>query len=261
MFVIHSFFSAFLMYSRIPMPSVEWKEENRRYALCFFPLIGAVIGALLLLWYQICLLLGFGALLFATGGAAIPIVVTGGIHLDGFCDVCDAKASCGSRWRMFEIMSDSHIGAFAAIKLALYLLLQGGIFAEIYETKSMELILVCGLLFVLSRALSGLAAVTFKSAKSRGTLQQFTKPAHRGITIAAEGFFLLASCAAMLLINLAGGIGAVLGAATVFVYYRVFSYRTFGGITGDLAGYFLQLCELAGAGFAVLAYAAGRLLI
>ncbi|MBQ1398379.1 MAG: adenosylcobinamide-GDP ribazoletransferase, partial [Clostridia bacterium] len=45
--MIHSFFSAFLMYTRIPMPQVEWREENRRYSLCFFPLCGAVIGGLL----------------------------------------------------------------------------------------------------------------------------------------------------------------------------------------------------------------------
>ena len=38
---------------------------------------------------------------------------------------------------------------------------------------------------------------------------------------------------------------AVAGAAGVFLYYRVMSWRKFGGITGDLAGYFLQLCELA----------------
>ena len=30
----------------------------------------------------------------------------------------------------------------------------------------------------------------------------------------------------------------------MFFYYRFMSYRTFGGITGDLAGYFLQMCEL-----------------
>ena len=30
----------------------------------------------------------------------------------------------------------------------------------------------------------------------------------------------------------------------MFFYYRFMSYRTFGGITGDLAGFFLQNCEL-----------------
>mgnify|MGYP000637783259 CR=1 FL=1 len=33
---------AFSMYSRIPMPMFEWKEEDMKYAMCFFPAIGAV---------------------------------------------------------------------------------------------------------------------------------------------------------------------------------------------------------------------------
>ncbi|MBP3925899.1 MAG: adenosylcobinamide-GDP ribazoletransferase, partial [Clostridium sp.] len=39
-----SFVIAFSMYSRIPMPRVEWTKERMRYALCFFPWIGVLIG-------------------------------------------------------------------------------------------------------------------------------------------------------------------------------------------------------------------------
>ena len=51
----------------------------------------------------------------------------------------------------------------------------------------------------------------------------------------------------MLLCSPVGGGAALLAAALVFAYYRRMSYRIFGGITGDLAGYFVQLCELAAA--------------
>ena len=37
----------------------------------------------------------------------------------------------------------------------------------------------------------------------------------------------------------------LLAGALCFWHYRRMAYRTFGGITGDLAGYFLQVCELA----------------
>ena len=84
MTVLKSLASAFLMYSRIPMPQVEWKEENRRYALCFFPLIGAVSGAVFLLWRYVCGLLGVGSFLCGAVSAFIPLFITGGIHLDGF---------------------------------------------------------------------------------------------------------------------------------------------------------------------------------
>ena len=41
--LIRSFFIAFSMYSKIPMPRTDWTKEAMRYAMCFFPVIGAVI--------------------------------------------------------------------------------------------------------------------------------------------------------------------------------------------------------------------------
>ena len=41
------------------------------------------------------------------------------------------------------------------------------------------------------------------------------------------------------------GTAAVAGAGLSFLYYFVMSRRQFGGITGDLAGFFLQVCECA----------------
>ena len=40
---------AFSMYSKIPMPRIEWNKENMKYTMCFFPLIGVVTGALIYL--------------------------------------------------------------------------------------------------------------------------------------------------------------------------------------------------------------------
>jgi adenosylcobinamide-GDP ribazoletransferase len=37
--------------------------------------------------------LGFGRILFAAGFTLLPVIVTGGIHLDGFCDTTDALAA------------------------------------------------------------------------------------------------------------------------------------------------------------------------
>lgn len=247
--ILKSLASAFLMYSRIPMPQVEWKEENRRYALCFFPLVGAVSGALFLLWKYVCGLLNIGALADGAVSALIPLLVTGGIHMDGFSDVTDAKASCADREGKLKIMSDPHIGSFAAMRLCIYLILQTAMFAEI-KNFGTAVIVACG--FVLSRALSGLAAVTFKSAKKEGTLQSFAKPAHKKVTIAVLFVITAIMSAAMLGADLICGGLALVGAAAAFIYYRVSAYKNFGGITGDLAGWFLQICEMAVLIFAVV---------
>lgn len=242
MSVVRSFFSALLMYSKIPVPKQEWNEENRRYSLCFFPTIGLAVGGLTLVWYLICTVLDFGKLMFSVVCTIIPIAVTGGIHLDGFCDVCDAGASWGGKDKMLGVMKDPHIGAFAAIKLCVYFLLQTAFFSEAYD-KKLLLIYSCGT--VLSRSMSALAAVVFKAAKKEGSLNSFANSADRRITIFSEAVLIVLSTGGMMIVKPICGIAAAAGAFAVFAYYRVYSYRRFGGITGDLAGWFLQLCELA----------------
>ena len=142
---------------------------------------------------------------------------------------------------MFGVMKDSRIGAFAAIDLVIYFLIQTACFAEI---KSFETALICASGFVLSRAWSGLAAVTFKSAKGKGTLQSFSKPAHKKITVFSEVLYIIGTGFFMMNLNFKTGGCAFLGSLITFVYYRIFSYKKFGGTTGDIAGCFLQICEL-----------------
>lgn len=250
MMLLKSFACAFLMYSRIPMPQVEWKEENRRYSLALFPFVGAVIGGLLILWTYLCGILGAGKWLYAAVCCVIPVAVTGGIHADGFCDVTDAKSSYAPREKKLEIMSDPHVGSFAVIYTILYFLLQFGLFTELDGMRA-ALVPACG--YVLSRALSGFAAVTMKCAKKDGTLQSFVKPAHRRNSVIILALEACAAIAGMLAASLVCGIAAIVAAGISLLYYRVSSYRNFGGITGDTAGHFLQICELSELGAAVLA--------
>ena len=62
---------SFSMYSGIPMPQFEWKEEDMKYMLCFFPWIGAVIGAGIVLWSMLCKQAELGMLCYTMGGAAV----------------------------------------------------------------------------------------------------------------------------------------------------------------------------------------------
>lgn len=239
--IFNSFCSAFSMYSRIPVPRVEWKEENRRYALCFFPLIGVFIGGMLLLWQWICVKLHAGGLLYGAVAAWIPIWLTGGIHMDGYMDVCDARSCLGNREKMFAVMKDSHVGAFAVMHMVFYVLLQAALFMEVQETEAMMVTALC---FVQSRAYSALAAVTFQNARGEGALMNFSRPAHRRTTVCVELVMILSCWGLMILTHLTMGLCAIVGGLAAFLYYRGMSYRHFGGITGDLAGYFLQVCEL-----------------
>lgn len=240
--VLKSLCSAFLMYSVIPMPKVKWCEENRRYSLCFFPLIGVIIGGLLMMWRVICEDGWIKDWLFAAVACVFPLWISGDIHMDGYCDVLDAEASHADRARRLEIMSDPHIGSFAAVGLGVYMVLQFGLFAQMDSRKAAA---VVALGYTLSRALSGLAAVTFKSAKSGSTLQDFVKPAHRAVTVTTLCVIIAAVAVGMAAVNPLFGAAALLAAGATLLFYRIFAYKRYGGITGDLAGFFLQICELA----------------
>ena len=238
---MRSLLSAFLMYSRIPVPQVEWKEENRRYSLGFFPLVGAVIGGVLLLWRYLCGAFGFGQFVFAVGAVVIPVLVTGGIHLDGFCDVTDARSSFADMAKRLEILADPHIGSFAVIYLCLYLLAQTALFSELHTVKEC-IPAACG--YVVSRGLSAVSAVCFKAAKKEGTLQSFVKPSHRTVTIAMAAVFAALAGAAAVAVSLMCGCAALMAAGFAVLYCRSGAYKSFGGYTGDVCGWFLQICEL-----------------
>ena len=49
------------------------------------------------------------------------------------------------------------------------------------------------------------------------------------------------------------GLAALAAAVCVYLFYRRMALRVFGGFTGDLAGWFLQVCELSMLAAAVLA--------
>ena len=233
---------AFSTYSKVPMPQVEWSEKNMRYAVCFFPLVGVVAGALLLGWCWLCQALALTPVFRAAGGVIVPLLVSGGIHMDGWCDTADALASHQERERKLEILKDSHTGAFAVIACGGWLLLDFGALTQPADWESWGII---ALGFVLSRALSGLALANFRGARRVGMLQSFAGAARRGVvtgTMVAYG--ILAGAGMVLLSPVSGGI-ALATALVCFGYYRWMAYRQFGGVTGDLAGFFLQLCELS----------------
>ncbi|MBE5979779.1 MAG: adenosylcobinamide-GDP ribazoletransferase [Paenibacillaceae bacterium] len=232
---------AFSMYSRIPVPQVQWTKERMKYAMCFFPLIGAVIG-----------LMEYGAiLLFRTMGfpflaqilpVVIPVAVTGGIHMDGLLDVIDAKSSHGETEKKLEILKDPHTGAFAIIGCGIYFLLYLAFFMEM---RPVMIPAFC-ITFVITRALSGLSVVTFPMAKKSGLAAAFSDGAHKRVVGTVMVLYLIISLLAVWLLTGAPAVSGVFAISfVVFLYYYHMSKREFGGITGDLAGYFLQVLELA----------------
>ena len=68
---------AFSMYSKIPMPRVDWNEKNMKYAMCFFPLVGATEGLCVFLAGRLLFVCGFGKMFFAAVMTLLPVLITG----------------------------------------------------------------------------------------------------------------------------------------------------------------------------------------
>lgn len=237
--VLRSIGLAFSLFSRLPAPHLDWQEDNMAYALAALPLVGLVIGLLLMAWQALAGAWGFGPLLRATGLTLLPLAVSGGLHLDGFADTVDALASHGDQAQKRRIMKDPHCGAFAVMGVAGYLLLYTALAAELPTG-------VCWLLLplpVLSRALGALASLTFAPAAGPGLLAACRQAAARGAKSAAWTAILLATCCLLWLDWRAGGL--MLALAWLFwLYLRRLSRQQFAGFSGDLAGFLIQLSEL-----------------
>ena len=217
-----------------------------RWAICFLPAVGLLCGGGLLLWGWLSSLLEISPLFFAVGAVCLPLVITGGIHMDGFMDTVDALASHQPRQRKLEILKDPHCGAFAVLWCGVYLLLSLGLWHEIHAAS----LYIPALVYVLSRALSALCAVTMPNARKEGMLHAFTAEAQR--SRAAAGMILLTVLTGSVMVWLSplqGGL-TLAAALVTTVWYRFMAKRKFGGATGDTAGFFLQTCELTAlAGF------------
>lgn len=230
------------MFTRIPSPKVDWSGENMRYVMCVLPLAGGVIGLFLWGWIWVCSALGIGTILLAAGITLIPVAVTGGIHLDGFCDTLDALASRAPMERKREILKDPHTGAFAVIGMSAYLLLYFSLASEVPQT--LRAVIPLMLLHGISRILTGLFVLYCPPASGNGLLAMFQSAASRNRSGLILLLLLAASAAALMIYDWLPGAAMLVAALFCALYAYHTSKRQFGGASGDIAGFLLQGCEL-----------------
>lgn len=242
MTVIETILVAFAMYSAIPLPRPEWSDKNMRYAMCAFPLVGVVCGGLWLGWGTVCAYFNVQHLLRGAGLCLIPVLTTGGIHLDGYADTCDALASCASPEKKQEILKDPRCGAFAVIRLCAYFAAHLALCTALQPTN--QALWCMGLAFVLERGLSGLAVTQFPLAKNTGLAHTFATASDRRMASRILMMECALAAAGMIAVGSFTGLVMAVAALLVFWHYRVTADRQFGGLSGDLAGWFLQRAEL-----------------
>jgi len=212
------------------------------------PVVGAVIGLLgaflfyALRFWQVSHV--FGAVLMTLFYPA----VTGGLHMDGLMDTCDAVFSRKGRQERLGILSDTHVGAFAVLGCAAVLMMKAGIFSELFTDyhQYVESSCVFSLLLVLIPVYSrlGLGLLFFLPfakedglARTLGAARVFRDHIGFLATYALLGAAVLPLGLKWIFVPLTGSV--------VLVIYRSYCVKNFGGITGDLMGAYIELSELS----------------
>ena len=232
-------------YSIFPVFNVKWDKDKTKYSIGFFPIVGIFIGGIMYLWIFLSYYLNLNSILSSMIATFIPVIFTGGIHIDGYMDTIDAIASHKSAEDKLKIMKDSHVGSFSVLYLVMY-------FAVIFSLWTNVIDKYCYFavpLYILSRGISGLSALLLPHARSGGMLDSMIdkkKNCSRTINIFLLTLFIIFSGFSMYIlhIEIIKLICVFTSALVWFLIYRLYCLKTLGGVTGDTSGWFLSIAEL-----------------
>jgi adenosylcobinamide-GDP ribazoletransferase len=229
-----------------PPTSAQMERDPGLYGRAFgwYPLVGLLIGLLLMAVYWILSLVALPPMVAAGILLLVWVLVTGGLHLDGLMDSCDALFAPVDVARRLVILKDVHTGAFGVIGVVWLLGMKWSLLTQFFTqpaTADSNLAYAALLLApAWGRWMLVWAAQRFPYARRESSLGEFMR---RGLsvrqTVAASATVLVAQAGVtlfepdLLWILPAPIVGILLA--------RWAANRLGGGLTGDLYG---ALCEV-----------------
>ena len=139
-----SFFLMLGFFTRLPVPKSGFTEDRLQKSMPLIPLVGLVIGAVLVLISVVLTWVGAPVLISGAVLTGCYIFLTGGLHFDGLADTCDGVFSGRSREKSLEIMRDSRIGVFGTLGIFMAGLLYFAVFTEAPAASALMVFPVCG---------------------------------------------------------------------------------------------------------------------
>jgi adenosylcobinamide-GDP ribazoletransferase len=220
----------------VPFPGREHGSlERLGRAAAWFPVVGLGIGAGLVVVEHVATRL-FPQVLAALLVVTAWKLVSGGLHLDGLADCVDGLVGRDPAHRL-AIMRDSRIGAFGALGLILFLLLEIAALTELPASMRWRALLVTP---AVARAMPVLVARLYGPARRDGHGAAF----HAGLGRTAAPLALGIALVVSVLVLGVAGIVVVGAAAVVAVALGRFMSARLGGITGDVFGAVIEASEL-----------------
>src|ERR671922_973115 len=121
---MHRLALAFQFLTILPWPKTEVRyPEDLGGSMAFYPIVGAALGSIMVGVHAV------GSEVFPDGIlrpalVVLLIILTGGLHLDGFADVCDGFYGGKSKAEALRIMKDPHLGTMAVIGIITVLMMK-----------------------------------------------------------------------------------------------------------------------------------------
>ena len=224
---------AFSLLTVLPVP-FRWLDAKRppARAMAAYPLVGLALGLVLTGAFAL-LQAVLPSLLAAALIVALWALLTGGLHLDGWADCCDALAATVTRERRLEILKDPRLGSFGGAGLVLLLLIKCSAVTSLPNTTT-ALILAP----TLGRWAIVNVAATFPLARPDGMAARF----RAGLAQRELAWGAFATAVVCGLVGWVGLLAFVAAAITAFAFGRWATARL-GGVTGDVYGATCELVE------------------
>ena len=213
----------------------DWSAESFGRSVKYFPLVGAVVGALLVaLYYVLATFLPPHAL--AASLLLAGIMLTGGLHCDGLMDTMDGIFSGRERERMLEIMKDSRVGSNGVIAFAMTYIFKWSLLLDLTPAL---LPLALFTAPVAARLAMVIGVSLFPYARADGMGKAFAQYAGRSTLIIAALF-------TGLLLGPLGWPAAIGGGVAVLfaLLFAAYVTKRLAGLTGDVYGALSELTEV-----------------
>ncbi|MFF8968155.1 adenosylcobinamide-GDP ribazoletransferase [Streptomyces sp. NPDC014995] len=224
----------------LPVRVTRWDREAARAGMLGAPAVGLVVGGCAAGLGLLALLLGAGPLLAAVASAAVPAVLTRGLHLDGLADTADGLGSGRPAEDALRIMKQSDIGPFGVLTLVLVLLAQVAALAQLYGAswaRGAGAAVVAAVAARLALTLAARTGVPAARPEGLGAAVAGVVPVRGALAVVAAGTVAAAASGALLgpydAVRAALAVLLALAAAELLLRHCT---RRFGGVTGDVFG-------------------------
>lgn len=230
------FVAAIRFLTRVPLGAGDPREDDLAGSVVWFPVVGALIGAMVAASYA-TLLWVVPDLAASALAITVGVLITGALHEDGLADTADAFGVRVSREETLRIMKDPNHGSFGVIALVLSLILR---LLALGTIDAMSALLILPAIHSLSRAGAVTLIGALPAATGDGLGAAHSHP--RSARSAVIGSVAAVAIALALLGWWALAFAVVAGAGALVVG-RLAS-RRISGFTGDVLGAAEQVIEI-----------------